>query len=119
MARALQATTVQPPLGTAPRTMHIHPTLPVKVRSWAENQILWCNAHYIRMGARMAELAALQLVQLVGTRSVTRGPTNQEAGAPPPPSFPHTMLSVERVKDNMQLVFVEKFFTNRVIKINM
>jgi hypothetical protein len=29
------------------------------------------------------------------------------------------MLSVERVKDNMQLAFIEKLFTNRAIKTNM
>jgi hypothetical protein len=33
-----------------------------------------------------------------------------------PPSFPHTMLSVKRVKHNMRLVFIEKLFTNREIK---
>jgi hypothetical protein len=40
-------------------------------------------------------------------------------GPPPPLGFPHTMLSVERVKDNMQLAFIEKLFTNRAIKTNM
>jgi hypothetical protein len=64
----------------------------------------------------MAEVAALQLVQPVGTRSAARGPTNQEVGAPPPLGFPDTMLSVERVKDNMQLTFIEKLLTNRTIK---
>ncbi len=34
-----------------------------------------------------------------------------------PPGFPHTMLSVKRVKHNMRLVFIEKLFTNRKIKI--
>jgi hypothetical protein len=29
------------------------------------------------------------------------------------------MLSVERVKDNMQLAFIEKLFTNRAIKTNV
>jgi hypothetical protein len=29
-----------------------------------------------------------------------------------PPSFPHTMLSVKRVKHNMRLAFIEKLFTN-------
>ncbi len=33
-----------------------------------------------------------------------------------PPGFPHTMLSVKRVKHNMWLVFIEKFFTNHEIK---
>jgi hypothetical protein len=36
-----------------------------------------------------------------------------------PPGFPHTMLSVKRVKHNMRLAFIEKFFTNRKIKISM
>jgi hypothetical protein len=49
----------------------------------------------------MAKLATLQLVQPVGAKSMTRGLINQEAGAPPPPGFPHTMLSVKRMKDNM------------------
>ncbi len=31
------------------------------------------------------------------------------------PGFPHTMLNVKRVKHNMRLVFIEKFFTNREI----
>jgi hypothetical protein len=50
---------------------------------------------------------------------MARGPTNQEAKAPPPPSFPHIMLSVERVKDNVQLAFIENFFTNCKIKTNV
>jgi hypothetical protein len=60
---ALQVGTTQPPLRTAPGTMHIHPT-------------------------RLA-------------------------------SFPHTMLSVKRVKDNMQLAFIEKLSTNREIGTNV
>jgi hypothetical protein len=67
----------------------------------------------------MVELVALQLVQLIGTRYATRGLTNQEARPPPPPGFPHTMLNVEKVKDNMRLTFIEKFFTNRAIGINV
>ncbi len=39
----------------------------------------------------MAELAALQLMQLVGAKSAAGGSTNQEVKAPPPPCFPHTM----------------------------
>jgi hypothetical protein len=50
---------------------------------------------------------------------MTGGLINQEARAPPPPSFPHTMLSVKRVKDNMWLAFIEKFFTNCEIGTNM
>jgi hypothetical protein len=60
----------------------------------------------------MAKLAALQLVQLVNARFMIGGPINQEGGAPPPLSFPHTILSVKRVKDNMWLAFIEKLFTN-------
>jgi len=71
------------------------------------------------VGVQKAELVAVQLVQPINTRSATRDPTNQEARAPPPPGFPHTMLSVEKVNDNMQLAFIEKFFTNREIKINV
>jgi hypothetical protein len=63
----------------------------------------------------MVELVVLQLVQSVGARSMVGGPTNQEARAPPPLGFPHTMLSVKRVKDNMWQGFIEKFFTNREI----
>jgi len=64
-------------------------------------------------------LATLQLVQPIGTKSTVKISTNQKVGAPPPPGFPHTMLSVERVKDNMQLAFIEKFFTNHTIRTNM
>jgi hypothetical protein len=41
--------------------------------------------------------------------SMVTGLTNQEVRAPPSPSFPHTMLSVERVKDNMRLTFIESY----------
>jgi hypothetical protein len=54
-------------------------------------------------------------VQPVGGRFTKRGPINQELGTPPPPGFPHTMLNVKRVKDNMRLTFIEKLFTNREI----
>ncbi len=64
---ALQAGITQSLLGTVPRTTHRHPTHPTGVKVWVENQVLWCNAHYVQVGARMAELAALQLMQLVGT----------------------------------------------------
>jgi hypothetical protein len=67
----------------------------------------------------MAKLTVLQLVQLVGVRFATKGPTNQEAKAPPLLGFPHMMLNVERVKDNMQLTFIEKLFTNHEIGTNM
>jgi hypothetical protein len=43
----------------------------------------------------------------------------QEVRASPPSSFPHIMLSVKMVKDNMQLDFIEKLFTNREIGINV
>jgi hypothetical protein len=67
----------------------------------------------------MVKLATLQLVQSIGARSMIRGPINQEAGAPPPQGFPHTMLSVKRVKHNMQLDFIEKLFTNCKIGTSM
>jgi hypothetical protein len=35
------------------------------------------------------------------------------------PGFPHTMLNVKKMKHNMQLVFIEKFFTNREIGTNV
>jgi hypothetical protein len=96
--------------------MHIHPTHLVRVRSRVESQVLWCNLHNGQVGVRMAKLTTLQLVQLVGAKSTTRGPINQEVGAPPPSGFPHTMLSVKRVKHNMQLAFIEKLFSNYKIK---
>jgi hypothetical protein len=64
----------------------------------------------------MAKLTMLQLVQPIGARFMTRGPINQEVRGPPPLGFPHTMLSVKRVKDNMRQVFIEKLFTNREIE---
>jgi hypothetical protein len=82
---ALQARTIKLPLGTVPGLTHIHLT-------------------YLA-----------RLVQPVGGRSTTRGPINQEVGIPPPPGFPHTMLNVKKVKDNMQLAFIEKLFTNHEI----
>jgi hypothetical protein len=54
-------------------------------------------------------------MQPVSAKSTTGGPINQEAGAPPPSSFSHTMLSVKRMKDNMWLGFIEKLFTNREV----
>ncbi len=51
----------------------------------------------------------------IGPKYVVRGPTNEEAAPPPPLGFPHTMLSVKRVKDNVRLAFIEKFTTNREI----
>jgi hypothetical protein len=115
LACVLQVGIVQPPLRTVPRTMHVHPTHLARVRGWAKSQILWCNTQNVRVGARMVKLVALQLVQPVSTRSATKGSTNQEAEAPPPLGKPHIMLNVERVKDNMRLAFIEKFFTNRTI----
>jgi hypothetical protein len=63
----------------------------------------------------MAKLATLQLMQPVGARCMKGGSINQEIGAPPLPGFPHTMLSVKKVKHNMWLAFIEKIFTNREI----
>jgi len=85
MTHALQAGTTQLPLGIVLGSTHIHPT-------------------------RLA-----RLVQTIGGRSTMRGPINQKVSTPPPPSFPHTMLNVKMVKDNMQPAFIEKFFTNREI----
>jgi hypothetical protein len=73
--------------------MHIYPTHLTKVRSWVESQVPWCNAHNVWVGA--------------------------QAGAPPLSGFPHTMLNVKMVKDNMRLTFIEKFFTNREIETNV
>jgi hypothetical protein len=67
----------------------------------------------------MAKLAVLQLVQPISARSTIGGPINLEVGAPPLPSFPHTMLIVKRVKDNMRLVFIENLFTNHETKTNV
>jgi hypothetical protein len=72
----LQAGTVQPPLGTILGTTHIHLTHLVGVKGKAESQVLWCNAHNVRVGVRMVKLVALQLMQLVSTRSAARGPIN-------------------------------------------
>jgi hypothetical protein len=47
MAHALQARTAQTPLGTVLMTTHIHPTCLAKVRGWAKNHVLWCNAEYV------------------------------------------------------------------------
>jgi hypothetical protein len=58
-ARALHAGTAQPLLGTTLGTMHIHPICLARVRGWTENRVLWCNAHYIWVGARKAKLAML------------------------------------------------------------
>jgi hypothetical protein len=91
---AFQVGTTQLPLGTVPRTTHIHPTHRARVRGWAENQVPWWNTHNVRVGA-------------------------QEVGAPPPLGFPHTMLNLKRVKDNMRLTFIEKLFTNREIRTNI
>jgi hypothetical protein len=40
---------------------------------------------------------------------------NQPSLETAPPSFPHTMLNVKRVKHNMWLAFIEKLFTNHEI----
>jgi hypothetical protein len=64
----------------------------------------------------MAKLVVLQLVQPVSVRSTVGGLTNQEVKTPPPLGFPHTMLNVKRMKDNMQLAFIEMFFINRGLR---
>ncbi len=119
VTRVFQAGTTQPLLGMVFGTTHIHPTRLARVRGWAENQVLWCNAHNVRVGAQTTKLTTLQLVQLIGAKSTIGGLINQEAKAPPPPSFPHTMLNVEKVKDNMQLAFIENLFTNHEIETNV
>jgi hypothetical protein len=87
--RVLRVGTIQPPLGIVLESTHIHPT-------------------------RLA-----RLVESVGGRSTTRGLINQEVGTPPPLGFPHTMLNVKKVKDNMRLAFIEKLFTNCEIGTNV
>ncbi len=99
--RALQVKTVQPSLGTALGTTHIHPTPLAGVKGWAKSCVFWQNAHNIRVGVWMAKLATLQLMQSIGPKSTTGGPINQEIGAPPPLGFPYTMLNVKRVKYNV------------------
>jgi hypothetical protein len=46
MTHAFQSGTAQSPLGTIPKTTHIHPIRLVGVRSWAESQVPWCNAQH-------------------------------------------------------------------------
>jgi hypothetical protein len=61
-------------------------------RSGRKPSVLVQHTHNVHVGVRMAKLATLQLVQLVGARSTTRGPMNQEARAAPPPGFsPHNV----------------------------
>ncbi len=50
---------------------------------------------------------------------MTGGLINQEVGAPPLLSFPHTMLSVKKVKDNMRMAFIKKLFINHEIGISV
>jgi hypothetical protein len=57
--------------------------------------------HNVWVEAEMPKLATLQLMQLVGARFTMGGPINQEVGAPPLLGFPHTMLSVKMMKDDM------------------
>jgi hypothetical protein len=86
MAHAWQVGPVQPQLGMAFRTRHIHPTHLAGVRGWAESQVVSYHMHNIQVGARMGKLAVLQLVQSVGARSAPRG------WAPTPSKFsPHNV----------------------------
>ncbi len=48
--RALQVKTIQPPLGMIPKTTHKHSTRLTRMKGWAENQVLWCNAHNVQVG---------------------------------------------------------------------
>jgi hypothetical protein len=50
--RVFQVGIIQPLLGTIPKITHTHPTRLARVRGWAENQIPWCNAHNVRVGAQ-------------------------------------------------------------------
>ncbi len=52
-------------------------------------------------------------------RDQEKKPGQPGGWAPPLLGFPHAMLSVKRVKDNMQLAFIEKFFTNCEIGTNV
>ncbi len=117
--RVLQAGIVQPSLGTVLGTKHIHPTRLVGVKGWGESQIIWCNTHNVRVGVQIVKLATLQLMQPVGAKSMTGGPINQEARAPSPLGFPHTMLRIKNMKDNMRLACIEKLFTNCEIRTNV
>ncbi len=116
---AFQARIAQSRLETVSKTSHIHPTCQVGVRGQAESQAFWCNTHNIHVGVRMAKLATLQLGQPVSARFMKRGLINQEIWAPPLLSFPHTMLSVKKMKHNMRLAFIKKLFTNREIGISV
>ncbi len=58
-------------------------------------------------------------MQLVGVKFAVGGMPYQEAGAPPLPVSLHTMLNVERVRDNMRLAFIGKLFTNHEIETNV
>ncbi len=58
-AHVLEVGTTQQPLGVALGTTHIHLTRLTRVKGWVESQVFWCNAHNVRVGARMAKLAML------------------------------------------------------------
>jgi hypothetical protein len=74
--RAFHTRIAQPPLGMVPGTTHIHSTHLAGVKGWAESQVFWCNVHNVQMGAQMAKLVTLQLVQSIGARSTMGGLIN-------------------------------------------
>jgi hypothetical protein len=89
--RAFQAGTTQSPLGMVPGTTHIHPTHLAGVKGWVESQILWCNVHNVWVGAQIAKLAALQLMQLVGVRSRQEARSTRRLGPTPSRFSPHNV----------------------------
>jgi hypothetical protein len=96
---------VQPPLETASQLVATRP-LQAGIAQLPLGMGSWDNAHTFdpfNRGKRLGEEPST----LVGA---------QEVRAPPPLGFPHIMLNVKRVKDNMRLTFIEKLFTNREIE---
>jgi len=66
---------------------------------------------------RIERMSLLWCSQLVV--DLRREARSTKSWDPTPPGLPHTMLNVKRVKDNMRLAFIEKFFTNREIGTNV
>jgi hypothetical protein len=83
-----------------------------KKKCWAGSVKKWLFKHKPEEVA--GSLPSVQLLlettpQLATTRALQA----------PPLGFPHTMLSVRKVKHNMQLAFIKKLFTNREIEISV
>jgi hypothetical protein len=99
--------------------------LAVRKKCWAGSVKKWLlkNQPQEMTGFLPLVQPSLQMVPQFATTHViqagTTQPINQEARTPPSPGFPHTMLSVKRVKDNMRLAFIEKLFSNRKIGTNV